>query len=152
MNLALYNFCHNTGQRVGPVKVSWGTDGTNGVKDGIVRRNVFVNGERYLLDLESPNGLILYNNVFAKTDALEFEDGMIWLESNGSADTCENNVFKNNIFYHNGNDASPSWWIDAFVFMDDDISEDYSDQEFDYNCYYKANGTNYIYQITKYIW
>ena len=139
------NFCHNTGQRLGPAKMAWSTNGS-GVTGAIFRRNVLIDGERYLLGLYSADGMIVYNNVIANLAGDAVEDAMAWLRQDGTSPAPNNkyNVFKNNIYYHMGSDSKPQWWNNALFGMADTIASDWGDQEIDYNCYYKASGTEYI--------
>jgi len=70
---------------VGPVKLAWGSDGTgSGCEKAIIRNNIFLNGERYLVNLQDANGVIMYNNVIAKTDGEPVEDGMLWMGADKS--------------------------------------------------------------------
>ena len=147
------NFCHNTDQRLGPVKLSWGTEG-GGTEGAIVRRNVFLDGERYLIGLYSANGVICYNNVVANIAGIPIEDGMVWLrkESGSPSSNSKYNVFKNNIYYHMGSDSKPSYWTNALFNLDAEVAADYGDQEIDYNCYFKNSGTEYIIYGTTWVY
>ena len=145
------NFAYNTGNRLGELKIRWGNnesqagDNCNGA---IVRRNVFCNGERYIALLASANGAMVYNNTLAKIDGEATESGILFMQQDGTDatdDKNENNVIKNNNFYNIGDDTVPeTWWYNTFIYMDSSMSEDYGDQEIDYNSYYKAGGTKYI--------
>jgi len=143
------NFAYNTGHRLGELKIRWGNyepqTGPN-CRGAIVRRNVFVNGERYIILLASANGAAVYNNTLCKIDGLMTESGILFMQQDGS-DSGENNnndnAIKNNIFYCLSGDST-DYWQNTCVFMQDSMSEDYADQEFDYNCYYKPNGVEYV--------
>ncbi len=151
------NFCYNTGKRFGEFKLFWGVnepvDGDN-CNGAIVRRNVFIDGERFLVSLSSANGCLLYHNVIANMAGNDNEDGMIWFDQASGApeDKNENNVLKNNIIYHAGDDSASSGWVNVLLNFDAEISEDYDDQEIDYNCYYKDDGTQYIAYGSTYVY
>ena len=145
------NFAYNNGSRLGQLKIRWGNyepqSGDN-CRGAIVRRNVFSNGERYILLVSSANGAAVYNNTLCKIDGLTTESGILFMQQDGGdggPDNNNDNRIKNNIFYNISGDSTPqTWFYNTFVFMQSSMSEDYADQEFDYNLYYKASGVRYI--------
>ena len=138
------NFAYNTGNPQGELMMRWGNsepqsgDNFNGA---IVRRNVFVDGRKWLILIMSANGGMFYNNTLCKLEAVQNERGLIYMRQHGSAaaeNKNENNVIKNNVFYSTG--SSGNFFID----ISSDMSEDYGDQQIDWNLYYKPSGTQYI--------
>ena len=136
------NFAYNTGKWLGELKIRWGNNepqsGPN-CRGAIVRRNVFVNGNRYVVLLASANGAAVYNNTLCN-DYIS-ADGIIFMQQDGGDSGSNNNndnTIRNNIFYHSG----------AFgglcVFMQSSMSEDYADQDFDYNLYYRPYDGAYV--------
>jgi len=96
------NFAYNTGKWLGELKIRWGDRGGS-CRGGIVRRNVFVNGGRYLILLASADGCAVYNNTLCNESASV--DGLIFMQfDNGGGLPARNkhNLIKNNIFTHLG--------------------------------------------------
>ena len=145
------NFAYNNGSRLGELKIRWGnreSQSGDNCRGAIVRRNVFSNGERYIVLVASANGATVYNNTLCKIDGLTTESGILFMQQDGGdsgPDNNNDNRIKNNIFYCLSGDSTPqTWFYNTFVFMQSSMSEDYADQEFDYNLYYKASGVRYI--------
>ncbi len=136
------NFAYNTGKWLGELKIRWGNNepqsGPN-CRGAIVRRNVFVNGNRYVVLLASAKGAAVYNNTLCN-DYIS-ADGIIFMQQDGGdagSNNNNDNTIRNNIFYHSG----------AFgglcVFMQSSMSEDYAEQDFDYNLYYRPYDGQYV--------
>ena len=143
------NFMENTNHALGCLKIRWGNvepqSGEN-CRGAIIRRNVMANGSKYVMLVASANGAMYYNNVFAKSDGGMTDQGLFYMQQDGSDavdNKNENNVFKNNIFYVAGTDGSHPVY-NALLMIADSMDEDYDDQEFDYNCWYKTAGTQYV--------
>jgi len=136
------NFAYNTAHWLGELKIRWGNyeswSGEN-CRGGIVRRNVFVNGGRYLVLLASPNGCAVYNNTLVTDSGCA--DGLIFMQRDGT-DAPEggnkHNLIKNNIIHHAGTASG------LCLKMDGNMSEDFGDQQIDYNLYYRPNEGNHI--------
>ena len=136
------NFAYNTGKWLGELKIRWGNNepqsGDN-CRGAIVRRNVFVNGGRYVVLLSSANGAALYHNTLCNDAASA--DGILFMQQDATdsgPDNNNDNTIRNNIFYHSGASAG------MCVFMQSSMSEDYGDQDFDYNLYYRPYDGQYV--------
>jgi len=143
------NFTNQDQNRLGALKIRWGDDepqsGDN-CRGAIVRRNVFCNGERYGILLASANGAAVYHNTLCKIDGYMTESGILFMQQDGNdsgPDNNNNNAVKNNIFVCLSGDSS-SYWQNTCVWMQESMDEDWGDQEFDYNWYYKPNGVEVV--------
>ena len=149
------SFVVNTGNRIGALKIRWGNveplDGPN-CNGSIVRRNVFVDGRKYVLLLASANGAMVYNNTLCKLSPWPMGRGIIYMQRD-AVDIApgrpngpnKNNVIKNNILYHLGaGGPTETWMTDSLISMNLDMKLDFADQQIDSNCYYTASPIRYI--------
>jgi len=149
------NFVVNTGHRVGALKLRWGNveplSGPN-CNGTIVRRNVFVNGHKYVVLLASANGAMVYHNTLCYLSADPMRRGVIYMQRD-PVDIApgrpygpnKNNVVKNNILYHAARpNVLGAWGTNSLISMNRDMTVDFDDQQIDGNLYYARYDVPYI--------